>query len=84
MTTPTAPAVPANAYRVTITLDHPEPRLDNILLDALRKLEDVPLKNISRSGLKDLFNQKKIMIKGQRAKSSSSLAKGTTYIDIVN
>ena len=41
------------------------------------------LKIISKAALKELFNEKKILIKGQRAKSSSALAKGTTYVDIL-
>jgi len=80
----TTPIQPANSYRITLELAYPEARMDNILLNALREQNDNPkLKAISRSGLKNLFNQKKIMIKGQRAKCSSSLAKGTTYIDIL-
>ncbi len=82
--TTTVPAVPANAYRITLNLDYPESRMDNVLLNALRAQEEnITLKNISRAGLKNLFNKKKIMIKGQRAKCSSALAKGTTYVDIL-
>jgi 23S rRNA-/tRNA-specific pseudouridylate synthase len=78
------PEKPANAFRVVINLDYPESRMDNVLLNALREQdENITLKNISRSALKDLFNKKKIMIKGQRAKSNSALAKGTTYVDIL-
>ncbi len=80
----TIPTQPANSYRMTLNLDHPESRMDNVLLNALREQEDnLTLKNLSRGALKDLFNEKKIMIKGQRAKSSSALAKGTTYVDIL-
>jgi hypothetical protein len=78
------PEQPANSFRIELNLDYPESRLDNILLEALRGQDDnLTLKNISRSALKELFNQKKIFIKGQRAKSSSALAKGITYIDIL-
>ena len=78
------PEKPANAFRVTLNLNYPESRMDNVLLNALREQdENENLKTISRSVLKDLFNQKKVMIKGQRAKSNSSLAKGTTYVDIL-
>jgi 23S rRNA-/tRNA-specific pseudouridylate synthase len=78
------PEQPANSFRIAITLDAPEERIDNVLLNALREQnENDRLKTISRTALKDLFNEKKIMIKGQRAKSSSSLAKGTTYVDIL-
>lgn len=80
----TVPALPANAFRVTLDLSYGESRMDNVLLEALRNQdENITLKNISRSGLKNLFNQKKIMIKGQRAKCSSALAKGITYVDIL-
>lgn len=78
------PERPQNSFRITLKLDSPESRIDNILLIALREQdENLTLKHISRSALKDLFNQKKILIKGQRAKSNSSLAKGTTYVDIL-
>lgn len=80
----TPPAQPENSFRIAIELEHPESRMDNVLLNALREQnENAELKNISRSALKELFNEKRIMIKGQRAKSSSALAKGTTYVDIL-
>jgi hypothetical protein len=78
------PEKPENSFRVTLKLEYPESRMDNVLLNALREQdENQTLKNISRGALKELFNQKKIMIKGQRAKSNSSLAKGITYVDIL-
>lgn len=78
------PAVVPNAFRIALNLENPESRMDNVLLNALRDQdENMKLKLISRTALKDLFNEKKIWIKGQRAKSSSSLAKGTTYVDIL-
>ena len=78
------PAQPTNSYRIAINLDSPESRIDNVLLIAIREQnENEKLKAVSRSGLKDLFNKKQIFIKGQRAKSSSALAKGTTYVDIL-
>ena len=78
------PVRPANSFRIALTLEWPEPRMDNVLLNALREQdENMTLKNISRGALKQLFNDKKIEIKGQRAKSNSSLAKGTTYVDIL-
>jgi hypothetical protein len=80
----TEPIKPNKSFRVTLNLDYPESRLDNVLLATLREQnENLTLKNISRSGLKNLFNNKKIEIKGQRAKSNSSLAKGVTYVDIL-
>lgn len=84
MTTATIPAQPENSFRIALTLEHPEDRMDNVLLNALREQnENETLKNISRGALKNLFNEKKIEIKGQRAKSNSALAKGTTYVDIL-
>jgi 23S rRNA-/tRNA-specific pseudouridylate synthase len=78
------PAQPENSFRIAIELENPEERMDNVLLNALREQdENEKLKNISRSALKDLFNNKRIFIKGQRAKSNSSLAKGLTYVDIL-
>ncbi len=80
----TIPEQPANSFRIELTLEYPESRMDNVLLTALREQNENPtLKTISRSALKELFNEKKIFIKGQRAKSNSSLAKGTTYVDIL-
>ena len=82
--THTPPAQPENSFRIVITLEHPESRMDNVLLEALRSQdENQELKNISRTALKNLFNNSKIFIKGQRARSSSALAKGTTYVDIL-
>lgn len=78
------PVQPANSFRITITLDYGADRLDGVLLDALkRQNESEKYKATSRSALKNLFNSGKITIKGQRAKPSSSLAKGVTYIDIL-
>lgn len=78
------PAQPANSFRIALNLEEPEARMDNVLLNALREQdENEKLKNISRGALKELFNKKQIMIKGQRAKSNSSLAKGITYVDIL-
>ena len=75
---------PSIAELIAINLTHAEPRMDNVLLNALREQnENEALKAMSRTLLKDLFAEKKIMIKGQRAKSSSALATGTTYVDIL-
>jgi hypothetical protein len=84
MTTENTPAQPENSFRIAINLDHAEPRIDNVLLNALREQnENDTLKAMSRTLLKNLFAEKRILIKGQRAKSSSALAKGTTYVDIL-
>lgn len=78
------PARPAKSARIILTLTHPENRMDNVLLQACREQEEnANLKIVSRGAMKVLFNEGKIMIKGQRAKSSSSLAKGVTYVDIL-
>ena len=78
------PARPANSARIILTLNYPESRMDNVLLKACREQdENANLKVISRGALKALFTAGKIMIKGQRAKSSSALAKGVTYVDIL-
>lgn len=84
MATNAIPTQPENSFRIALTLEHSESRMDNTLLSALREQdENEKLKGISRAGLKDLFGKKQIWIKGQRAKSSSALAKGTTYVDIL-
>lgn len=80
----TTPTQPENSFRIALNLEHPESRMDNVLLAALREQnENETLKAVSRTQLKEMFLNKKIMIKGQRAKSSSALARGTTYVDIL-
>ncbi len=78
------PAQPKNSFRVVLELNRAEKRLDNVLLAALREQsENIDLKNISRTEFKDLFKNGKVSIKGQNAKTSSAVAKGTTYVDIL-
>lgn len=78
------PPKPANSFRVTLNLPLAVPRLDQVLLEELRKqTENLTLKNISRSEFKELFKSGKIQIKGQRAHPASSLAQGTTTVDIL-
>lgn len=78
------PEKPKNAFRVTLVLSSPRPRLDQPLLEELRKQnQSLALRNISRTEFKELFKKKRIRIKGQPATPSSSLAAGTTYIDIL-
>ena len=73
-----------NTFRITLTLTSRKPRLDQVLLEALRlQTRNLQLKNISRSAFKALFNAKKIQIKGQNATPSSALASGTTDVDII-
>lgn len=75
---------PKNSFRVTLILNHRRPRIDQVLLEELRKQNENPaLKNISRVEFKDLFKRKRIRIKGQSALPSSAIASGTTYVDIL-
>ena len=72
------------AFRITLTLPHRQPRLDTVLLAEIRAQDrNLDLKRISRTAYKDLFNKKRIQIKGQNAKPSSGLATGTTEVDIL-
>lgn len=78
------PEKPQNSFRVTLDLTSAKPRLDQVLIEALRKqTSNLALKNLSRSDFKELFKKKKIRIKGQPALPSSSIAQGTTYVDII-
>lgn len=79
------PPRPPKSTRIVLELGRSEKRLDNVLLAALREQSENPmLKLISRVDFKELFNSGKVLIKGQRAKPSSGLAAGTTYVDILN
>jgi hypothetical protein len=79
------PPRPPKSTRIVLELGRSEKRLDNVLLAALREQNDNPmLKLISRVDFKELFNSGKVTIKGQRAKPSSGLASGTTYVDILD
>lgn len=78
------PVQPKNSFRVILDLNTSGQRLDAILLKTLRdQSENSDLKNISRAVYKELFSSGKILIKGQRAKPSSTLAKGETFVDIL-
>ena len=78
------PEQPKNSYRVKLELSLPESRLDSVLMKAFRAAGDNPsLMNLSRAKFKQLFKEKKIVIKGQPANAASGLAAGTTYIDIL-
>lgn len=80
----TTPPKPKNAFRIELTLTTPRPRIDQVLLEALRdQNQNSSLKKISRIEFKELFKKKRIRIKGQSAVPSSSLAKGTTFVDIL-
>jgi len=78
------PAAIPNSFRVVLQLASKGSRLDGELLRALREQkEHLDLRNISREKFKKLFSEKKILIKGQPARPSSTLASGTTYVDIL-
>ncbi len=78
------PPQPEKSFRITIDLDRAQSRLDSCLLAAMKsQTQQTALQQMSRSKFKQLFNNGHILIKGQRAKPTSSLAKGTTYVDIL-
>lgn len=79
------PPRPPKSYRVVLQLERPEKRLDVVLLAALKNLTDnLDLREISRTKFKELFTSGRVQIKGQKATPSSALARGTTYVDILN
>ena len=78
------PPQPPDSFRVVLETYSAQKRLDVVLLEALRaQNENLNLREISRTQFKDLFNNGKIQIKGQNARPSSGVAKGTTYVDIL-
>jgi hypothetical protein len=78
------PPKPPKSFRVVLDLSRPEPRLDVVLLAALKaQNENLNLREISRTKFKELFTTGKVMIKGQKATPSSKIAKGLTYVDIL-
>jgi hypothetical protein len=78
------PEKPKKAFRLTLNLTSPKPRLDQVILEELRKQNrSLALRNISRIAFKELFKKRKVRIKGQPAVPSSSLARGITYVDIL-
>lgn len=80
----TIPPKPPNSFRITITLQKSAKRLDGVLLKAMRdQTENKKLSEISRVDFKKLFNDGKISIKGQRARPSSALNGGVTFVDIL-
>ncbi len=78
------PAQPPKSFRVVLELNAPAKRLDAVLLAALKgQNESLNLREITRTKFKDLFLNGRIQIKGQRAHSTSGVARGTTYVDIL-
>jgi hypothetical protein len=79
-----SPEQPENSIRIVLKVGQRIPRLDTLLLEAVRAQEEnLELQRISRTQFKQLFTDKRILIKGQPAKPSSSVAAGTTYVDIL-
>lgn len=79
------PPQPPQSFRLVLELNSRASRMDNTLLAALKEQkEDLNLRVITRQGLKKLFSDGRVQIKGQRARPSSGLAKGLTYVDILN
>jgi hypothetical protein len=78
------PPQPENSFRITLELNSKERRLDSVLMKALRDQKtNLKLQTLTRTEFKNLFKEKRILIKLQPANASSSLAAGTTYIDII-
>ena len=77
------PVQPPNSFRVKIELSVRK-RVDTVLLAELKQQDqNQALKNISRTALKKLFKEKRILLKGQSAVPSSLLATGVTFVDIL-
>lgn len=84
MSTEFIPPQPPKSHRIVLEVFTRNDRLDMLLLSALRaQRENLDLQNISRTKFKELFDQGRIQIKGQRARPSSSINRGLTYIDIL-
>ena len=78
------PPQPEGSFRIPLHLNSGGHRIDAVLLEELRKQDrNSSLKNLSRAGLKRLFKERRILIKGQSAVPSSALAAGVTFIDIL-
>lgn len=79
-----APDQPENSVRIVLKVAQKMPRLDALLLEAIRAQEEnLELQRISRTQFKQLFSEKRVLIKGQPAKPSSGVAAGTTFVDIL-
>lgn len=75
---------PPNSFRITLSVLSAKPRLDQVLLEELRKQSrNTVLKKISRTEFKELFKKKRVQIKGQAATPSSALAAGSTDVDLL-
>ena len=78
------PPKPPKSFRVVLELSRAEKRIDSVLLAALKaQNENMDLMTLTRGTFKQLFLDGRILIKGQRARASSAVNKGTTYVDIL-
>ncbi len=79
------PPQPPKSVRIVLDLAKAEKRIDVVLLAALREQkENLRLQTISRLKFKQMFLDGKVLIKGQRARVSSAVAKGITYVDLLD
>lgn len=79
------PPQPPKSVRIVLDLAKAEKRIDVVLLAALREQkENLRLQTISRLKFKQMFLDGKVLIKGQRARVSSAVAKGLTYVDLLD
>ncbi len=77
------PEQPKNSLRIILDLKA-QGRIDGLLLEAIKAQDrHAGLKAISRRAYKELFRNKRIVLKGQPAVPSSMLAAGLTYVDIL-
>jgi len=78
------PPQPPKSFRIVLNLNRAEKRIDNVLLAALKaQKENIDLAILTRVPFKQLFLDGRILIKGQRARPSSAVTKGLTYVDIL-
>lgn len=78
------PPQPPGSFRVIIELKFKAARLDSVLMEKLREQkENLDLKNITRTQFKKLFQEHRVVIKGQAARPSSGLSAGVTYVDLL-
>lgn len=78
------PPKPQKSFRIALESDTHASRLDNVLLAGLRaQSENQKLQSISRTQFKELFIKGKVQIKGQNARPSSTITRGTTFVDIL-
>ncbi len=78
------PPKPPKSFRMVLDLNRSEKRIDAVLLAALKaQKENINLAILTRTSFKQLFLDGRVLIKGQRARASSAVNKGLTYVDIL-